>query len=169
MIIIGEKINGTIPSVKKAIAERDEAFIHDLAVRQTEAGADFIDVVASTAPEKEVETLIWLMEIVENAVDTPLSIDSPNARAIEQVFKHARRPGLINSVSAEGDKCEVIYPLIQGTKWQVVALTNDNRGDSLRCPNPCGYHTDSGGKSGEARYCAGQNSRGPAGYGPLHR
>jgi len=128
LIIIGEKINGTIPSVKKAIAERDEAFIRDLAVRQTEAGANFIDVVAGTAPEKEVETLIWLMNIVQDAVDTPLSIDSPNARAIEQVFRHARRPGLINSVSAEGDKCEVIYPLIQGLNWQVVALTNDNRG-----------------------------------------
>ena len=128
MIIIGEKINGTIPGVKKAIEERDEAFIRNLAVRQTEAGAAFNDVAAGTAPEKEVETLIWLMDIVQDAVDTPLSIDSPNAGAIEQVFRHARRPGLINSVSGEGDKCAVIYPLIQGTVWQVVALTNDNRG-----------------------------------------
>ncbi|WP_422447452.1 methyltetrahydrofolate cobalamin methyltransferase [Thermoanaerobacterium sp. DL9XJH110] len=128
MIIIGEKINGTIPSVKKAIEERDEDFIRNLAVKQAEAGADYIDVCAGTAPDVEVETLKWLMDIVQDAVDKPLCIDSPNPRTIEQVFKYARRPGIINSVSEEGDKCEVIYPLIRGTQWQVIGLTCDNRG-----------------------------------------
>ncbi|AOY74773.1 methyltetrahydrofolate cobalamin methyltransferase [Clostridium formicaceticum] len=128
MIIIGEKINGTIPSVKKAIEAKDEAFIRDLAVKQVDAGADYIDVCASTAPEFEVETLKWLMDIVQDAVSKPLSIDSPNAKTIEAVLKYAKKPGLINSVSEEGEKCEVIYPLIQGTEWQVIGLTCDNRG-----------------------------------------
>ncbi len=128
MIIIGEKINGTIPSVKKAIEDKDEHFIRELAVKQADAGAHYLDVCASTAPEIEVATLIWLMDIVQDAVDTPLCIDSPNARTIEKVFKYARRPGLINSVSEEGDKCEVIYPMIQGTEWHVIALTCDSRG-----------------------------------------
>ncbi len=128
MIIIGEKINGTIPSVKKAIEERDEGFIRNLALKQAEAGAHYLDVCASTAPEHEVETLIWLMNIVQDAVDTPLCIDSPNAKTIEKVFQNAKRPGLINSVSEEGDKCEIIFPMIKGTDWQVIALTCDNRG-----------------------------------------
>lgn len=128
MIIIGEKINGTIPSVKKAIEEKNEELIRDLAIRQTEAGANFLDVCASTAPEFEAETLKWLMDIVQDAVDTPICIDSPNPKTIEQVFKYAKRPGLINSVSEEGGKCEIIYPMIQGTEWQVIALTCDNRG-----------------------------------------
>ncbi len=128
MIIIGEKINGTIPGVKKAIQEKDEAYIRDLAIRQTEAGAHYLDICASTKPEIEAETLVWLMNIVQDAVDTPLCIDSPNPRVIEQVFKYAKKPGLINSVSEEGEKCEIIYPVIQGTDWQVIALTCDNRG-----------------------------------------
>lgn len=128
MIVIGEKINGTIPDVKKAITERDEEFIRNLAMRQVEAGADYVDVCAGTAPEVEVEALKWLMDVVQDAVDKPLCIDSPNPRTIEQVFKYARRPGIINSVSEEGDKCQVIYPLIQGTEWQVIALTCDNNG-----------------------------------------
>lgn len=128
MIIIGEKINGTLTSVKQAIAERNEEFIRNLAIRQVECGADYVDVCAGTAPEVEVETLKWLMDTVQNAVDKPLCIDSPNPRTIEQVFKYARKPGIINSVSEEGDKCEVIYPLIQGTEWQVIALTCDNNG-----------------------------------------
>ncbi len=128
MIIIGEKINGAIPAVKKAIQEKDEAFIFTLAVKQAEAGADYIDVCAGTAPEAEVETLLWLMGIVQQAVEKPLCIDSPNHRAIEAVFPHARVPGIINSVSAEAGKCESIFPLIQGTPWQVIALTCDQRG-----------------------------------------
>jgi len=128
MIIIGEKINGTIPSVKKAIEQKDEEFIRNLAIKQAEAGADYLDLCASTAPDVEVDTLLWLMDIVQNAVDTPLCIDSPNPLVIEKVFPYAKRPGLINSVSEEGGKCEIIYPIIKGTKWEVIALTCDNRG-----------------------------------------
>jgi 5-methyltetrahydrofolate--homocysteine methyltransferase len=128
MIIIGEKINGTIPSVEKAIQEKDEQLIRDLAVRQTEAGADYIDVCAGTIPDIEIETLKWLMDIVQDAVDKPLCIDSPNPRTIEAVLKYAQKPGLINSISEESDKCEVIFPVIQGTEWQVIGLTCDDNG-----------------------------------------
>ncbi len=128
LIIIGEKINGTIPSVKKAIEEKDEGFIRNLAVKQSEAGAGYIDVCAGTSPSLEVETLKWLMDIVQDATDTPLCIDSPNPRAIEQVFRYAERPGMINSVSLEGDKCEIVFPLVKDTPWQVIALTCDNSG-----------------------------------------
>lgn len=128
MIVIGEKINGTIPSVKKAIVQKDEEFIRNLAVKQSEAGADYLDICASTAPDVEVETLKWLMDIVQDAVETPLCIDSPNPKILEAVFPYVKRPGLINSVSEEGGKCEIIYPMIKGTEWQVIALTCDDRG-----------------------------------------
>lgn len=128
MIIIGEKINGSIPVVKEAIEKKDVAFIANLAVKQTEAGASFIDVCASTAPECEIETLKWLMDVVQDAVDTPLCIDSPNPRVIEAVFKYANKPGMINSISEEGDKCEILLPLMEGNTWEVVGLTCDNNG-----------------------------------------
>lgn len=128
MIIIGEKINGAIPTVKEAIEKRDEAFIADRAIKQTEAGAHYIDICASTAPEHEIETMKWLMEVVQGATDTPLCIDSPNPRVIEMLFKYANKPGLLNSVSEEGDKCEVLLPLMEGNSWEVVGLTCDNNG-----------------------------------------
>lgn len=128
MIIIGEKINGSIPAVKEAIEKRDAAFIADRAVQQTAAGAHFIDVCASTAPEFEIETLKWLMDVVQDATDTPLCIDSPNPRVIEAVFKYANKPGMLNSISEEGDKCEILLPLMAGNSWEVVGLTCDNKG-----------------------------------------
>ena len=43
MIIIGEKINGAIPSIQKAIVERDEALIMERTLAQVNAGAHFLD------------------------------------------------------------------------------------------------------------------------------
>ena len=54
MIIIGEKINGSIPSVAKAIAERDAEFIKNRARMQAEANASFIDCCASVPEDVEV-------------------------------------------------------------------------------------------------------------------
>jgi len=128
VIIIGEKINGTIPLVKEAIERRDVGFIADRAVKQAEAGADFIDICAGTAPDLEIEVLKWLMNVVQDATETPISIDSPNPHVIEAVFKYANKPGLLNSISEEGDKCEVLLPLLEGNSWEVVGLTCNNNG-----------------------------------------
>lgn len=121
MIIIGEKINGSIPSVAKAIAERDEERIRELARLQTAAGADFIDVCASVK-DGEVETLHWLIDLVQEVTDTPICIDSPNPAACVAAMAFCKRPGLINSVSMEGNKVETIFPAIANTPWQCVAL-----------------------------------------------
>ena len=78
MIIIGEKINGAIPSTGKAILEKNEAFIRDLAIKQAAAGANFIDVCASVDDDIELETMKWLIDIVQDATDVPIAVDSPN-------------------------------------------------------------------------------------------
>lgn len=121
MIVIGEKINGSIPSVAKAIAERDADHIRNLARLQSEAGADFIDVCASVK-DGEVETLHWLIDLVQEVTDTPICVDSPDAAVCVEAMKFCKKPGMVNSVSMEGDKCDVIFPAIAGTSWQVVAL-----------------------------------------------
>lgn len=128
MIIIGEKINGTLPHVKKAIEDRNDKYIRKLAVDQAEAGADYLDICAGTPEELEVDTLGWLMDIVQQEVDKPLCIDSPNPRVFERVINFAKRPGIINSVSEEKDKADMIYSLISGTNWKVIALTCDDEG-----------------------------------------
>ena len=129
MIIIGEKINGTIPSVGTAIANRDEGFIRDLALRQSHVGAQYLDVCASTTPDVELETLEWLIDLVQDATDTPLSIDSPNPEILAQVMPRVKHPGLVNSISLEGAKCDVILPLLaENDAWGVIALCCDQSG-----------------------------------------
>ena len=127
MIIIGEKINGTIPGVKRAIQERDEQYIVNLAVKQAEAGADYIDICADAMPEFEIDTKLVNGNRAGSGREASLCIDS-RSKAIEAVFDKAKVPGIINSVSGEEGKCEVIFPLVQGTEWDVIALTCDNSG-----------------------------------------
>lgn len=128
MIVIGEKINGSIPSVAKAIEERNEEWIKDLAKRQTDAGATYIDVCASVPEEVEVETLHWLIDLVQSVTDLPIAVDSPSPDSILGAMKFCNKPGLINSVSGEGDKIAKIFPVIADTKWDCVALLCDDTG-----------------------------------------
>ena len=127
MIIIGEKINGSIPSMGKAIAERNEEWIRDIAKKQADAGADFIDCCASVDVD-EVETLGWMIGLIQSVTDVPISVDSPSAQVIVDAMKYCERPGLINSVSGEGNKIDTVFPVIADTKWQVMALLCDDTG-----------------------------------------
>jgi len=54
MLVIGEKINSTRKQVKEAIAQRNVAFLQDLARAQAQAGADYLDVNTGAFPEEEV-------------------------------------------------------------------------------------------------------------------
>lgn len=128
MIIIGEKINGAIPAVAEAIAKKDANFIRDLAKTQADAGADYIDVCASTDVAIELETMKWLIDLVQEATDTPIAIDSPNEHICVQAISFCNKPGLVNSVSMEGKKVDLVFPVIADTPWHCAALLCDDTG-----------------------------------------
>ena len=129
MIIIGEKINGSIPVVADAIARRDAEFIKARAVAQAKAGATFIDCCASVPEDQEVETLHWMIDCIQEVCDLPISVDSPSAKVLAEAYKFCNKPGLFNSVSGEGDKIDVIFPIMAENKgWQVIALLSDDTG-----------------------------------------
>lgn len=131
MIIIGEKINGSIPAVADAIARRDSEFIKERARVQDEAGATFIDCCASVPEVEEVETLKWMIECIQEVTDLPICVDSPSADVLAEAYKFCKRPGLFNSVSGEGDKMDKIFPIMaqpENKGWQVVALLSDDTG-----------------------------------------
>lgn len=149
MIIIGEKLNGSIPSMAKAIAEKNEDYIRSLAQKQSEAGARFLDVCASVTEAEELEVLKWLIALVQDVTDTPICIDSPSARVCAEAIQYCKRPGLINSVSGEGDKIARIFPAIAGTKWECVALLSDDKGIPRTTERRIEVFQDIMGKAGE--------------------
>jgi len=130
MILIAEKLNGSIPSCAAAIAARDDMYIKDLAKRQADAGSDFIDCCASVKVG-EKEALKWMVEAVQSVTDCPISLDSPDVSVIIDTMPLCQKPGVFNSVSGEGNKIDIAFPVLakpENSKWYVMALLCDDTG-----------------------------------------
>lgn len=83
MIIIEELINASRKAIGAAIEARDAEAIQKVAKDEMEAGADYIDINAGIFINEEPQDLKWLVETVQEVVDVPCDIDSPNPKAIE--------------------------------------------------------------------------------------
>ena len=127
MLVIGELINSSRKAIAQAIEQRDKNYIRDLALRQAAAGADYIDVNAG-AGGNEVENMQWLVNLVQQVVDVPLCIDSPNPLAIQAGLELCKRTAMVNSISAEKERWDKVLPLIQKYKSKVIALCMDDAG-----------------------------------------
>lgn len=128
MIIIGERINGMFKGVRAAIQEKNPAYIQELARKQIEAGASILDVNVGPASDQPKETMIWLVNSIQEAVDVPLSIDSPNAEVIEAGLQLCRRPALINSTTGKQADLDRLLPLAQQYGASIIGLTIDESG-----------------------------------------
>ena len=129
MIIIGEKINGTRKQVALAIQERNRAFVADLARRQFEEGAAYLDVNAGTLPKREPEDMAWLVEIVQEAVpEALLCLDSANPQALRAGIEKSARVPMLNSLSGEKFRIEGVLPLACEFKTELIVLALDDKG-----------------------------------------
>jgi 5-methyltetrahydrofolate corrinoid/iron sulfur protein methyltransferase len=128
MFIIGERINGMFKLVARAIADRDDEAIADLARRQVEAGAQALDINTGPTEGDPVEVMRWLVETVQEAVDVPLSIDTPKLPVLESGLKAARRPPIINSTTGAKDRLDAQVPLATEYSAGLIGLTIDERG-----------------------------------------
>ncbi len=121
MLIIGELINCTRKKVGAAAAARDAAVIRDSALRQAEAGADYLDVNGGL-PGQEPETLAWLVGVVQEVTELPLCLDSSDPAAFRAALPLCKRTPMISSITAEPDRFARILPLVKEHGASVVAL-----------------------------------------------
>ncbi|KUO50703.1 MAG: methyltetrahydrofolate--corrinoid methyltransferase [Desulfitibacter sp. BRH_c19] len=129
MLIVGELINTSRKDIKPAVENRDAAYIQKIAKEQVEAGANYVDVNCGTQVFNEPEVMEWLVKTVQEAVEVPLCIDSPNPKALEVglALTKTKKP-MVNSITAEKERFEIILPLIQKYNAKVVALCMDDSG-----------------------------------------
>jgi 5-methyltetrahydrofolate--homocysteine methyltransferase len=131
MLIIGENLNSTRKKVKKIIENRDEKSVQDLARKQVESGAAILDVNSSAASGNTKDNMEWLVKTVQEAVNVPLCIDSPDFEEIEkglEAYNWNYGKALINSITGEQEKIDRLLPIIKKYKCAVVALVMDERG-----------------------------------------
>ncbi|MBI5968409.1 MAG: dihydropteroate synthase [Deltaproteobacteria bacterium] len=128
MLIVGERINTSRKAVNEAVEKRGIAYISGDAQKQVKAGADYIDVNAGSRIGREMEDLNWLVEVVEAAVDVPLSLDSPDPKVLIAVARKVKQKPMINSTTAESSRFEAMKAVVQERECDVVALCMDERG-----------------------------------------
>jgi len=129
MIIIGEKINATRKAIAAAIQARDQDSIVQAAQDQARAGAHYLDVNGGDpVPEKEVDNIRWLVELVQKHTDLPLCIDSANVEAIEAGLELAKKKPIVNSVSLESDRLERFLSVVARHECMVIALCMSDEG-----------------------------------------
>jgi cobalamin-dependent methionine synthase I len=129
MLIVGELINTSRKAVKPAVENRDAVFIQDLAQKQVDAGADYVDVNCGTMVFNEPEVMAWLVETIQEKVQAPLCIDSPNPQAVEVGLSLAKygQP-MLNSITAEKQRFTDLLPLVVKYKAKIVGLCMDDSG-----------------------------------------
>ncbi len=123
MLIVGERINTSRKMMRKAVGDWDADFIKNDALKQVNAGAAMVDVNCGTFVSDELERMKWLVETVQEVVDVPLSIDSPNPEALKVGLKgHRNGRPMINSITAETERMEKVTPLVVEYDTLVIAL-----------------------------------------------
>jgi 5-methyltetrahydrofolate--homocysteine methyltransferase len=129
MIIVGEKINGTLPGVREAVLARDEGVIRELCVLQAAAGADYIDVNVGTGSGDEASAMEWALGIVMVSTEASVAVDSADPSVLERGLEALDgRTTLINSVNGDPSRTESVLPLAARYSSRVVALAMDGSG-----------------------------------------
>lgn len=136
--VIGERIN---PTGRKKLAAELEAgdfsTVEKDALEQVACGATVLDinagVVYNSNPnpnETEPPLMRKMLELVQGLVDVPLCIDSSVPGALEEGLKTCEGRPLLNSVTGEEERLEMVLPLVKKYNVPVVAISNDDTGIS---------------------------------------
>ena len=129
--VIGERINPTGRKLLAAeMAAGDYSRVLSDAVAQVEAGATMLDVNAGIPMADEPAILAKAIQLVQDTVDVPLAIDSSIVAALEAGLLVYKGKPLVNSVTGEEDRLEVVLPLVKKYSAAVVAISNDETGIS---------------------------------------
>ena len=143
--VIGERINPTGRKILNEELERDDfSRVQADAIAQVEAGATVLDINSGAvfsnkmaedpryADNNFVEPMLMpkLIERVQNVTDCPLCIDSSVPGALENGLKAAKGRPLLNSVTGEEERMEIVLPLVKKYDVPVVAISNDDTGIS---------------------------------------
>lgn len=128
MLVIGELINGMYKAVGNAIKAKDKAAIQKIAKDQVANGANMLDVNTGPASADPKNDIKWLIEAIQEVADVPLALDSTKADVIEEGLKIVKKKALINSANADDEKLNILLPMANKYKAQIIGLAMDKKG-----------------------------------------
>ena len=130
-VMIGERINPTGRKLlSKEMAEGDFSRVEQDTLAQVAAGAQMLDVNAGIPLADEPRILAETIKLVQSLTDVPLSIDSSIVAALEAGLEVYQGKALLNSVTGEEERLDVVLPLVKKYSCAVIAISNDETGIS---------------------------------------
>ena len=127
--IIGERIN---PTGRKKFQEQlragDLSQIEIDVQQQVNGGADMLDVNMGVPLTDEPVLLSRAIKMIQEITDLPICIDSSIIEALSAGLEAYEGKALVNSVTGEDERMEIILPLIKKHGAAIIALPNDETG-----------------------------------------
>jgi len=127
--IIGERINptgrkkfqlelraGNLSAIEKDVAD------------QIAGGANVLDVNMGVPLTDEPALLSKAITLIQSITDIPICIDSSIIEALQAGLETYQGKALVNSVTGEDDRMELVLPLIKKHGAAIIALPNDETG-----------------------------------------
>jgi 5-methyltetrahydrofolate--homocysteine methyltransferase len=127
--IIGERINPTgRKKLAAALVAGDLERVRAEAIAQVAEGADIIDVNVGAAGVDEEDLLPRAVQMVAEAVNVPICIDSSNSDALAAALAVCPGRPLVNSVNGEERSLKAILPVVKQYGAAVIGLAMDDDG-----------------------------------------
>ena len=127
--IIGERINPTgRKKFQLQLRAGDLSAIEKDVLTQIAGGANVLDVNMGVPLTDEPALLSKAITLIQSITDTPICIDSSIVEALQAGLEAYQGKALVNSVTGEDERMELILPLIKKHGAAIIALPNDETG-----------------------------------------
>jgi 5-methyltetrahydrofolate--homocysteine methyltransferase len=128
-VIIGERINPTgRKKFQELLRAGDLSTIAIDVESQIKGGADMLDVNMGVPLTDEPALLSKAIKMIQGITDLPICIDSSVIEALQAGLEAYEGKALVNSMTGEDDRMELILPLIKKHNAAIIALPNDEIG-----------------------------------------
>lgn len=125
MILIGEKLNSSIPRAQQAFEARDTQTVVELIRMQAAAGAAFLDVNTAICAADEQAAMLWTIGLIRGNCDCGIMIDTADPTVMAAAVHAAGdRPLILNSATIT-DRFDVVTSLAKESGAAIVGLPID--------------------------------------------
>jgi 5-methyltetrahydrofolate--homocysteine methyltransferase len=127
--IIGERINPTgRKKFQLELRAGNLSAIEKDVTDQIAGGANVLDVNMGVPLTDEPALLSKAITLIQSITDMPICIDSSIIEALQAGLETYQGKALVNSVTGEDDRMELVLPLIKKHGAAIIALPNDETG-----------------------------------------
>ena len=127
--IVGERINPTGKKLLQAqLREGNFNKVLQFAEEQEKSGARILDVNMGMSGIDEKAVMLQALDEISMVTNLPLSLDSSHVDVLEAALRHYPGRALVNSVSMEKEKMDILLPLVKKYGAMFILLPLSDKG-----------------------------------------